>query len=74
VCAVVGVHLLPLAPLLPDRRLVLLGVLVTLVALVALVAGLAEAATPSWPAPCDSQADRRPGRRGAGVLTPVASR
>jgi hypothetical protein len=47
VCAVVGVHLLPLAPLLRDRRLVVLGVLVTLVALVALVAGLTGTATPS---------------------------
>jgi hypothetical protein len=47
VCAVVGVHLLPLAPLLRDRRLVVLGVLLTLVALVALVAGLTDTATPS---------------------------
>jgi hypothetical protein len=47
VCAVVGVHLLPLAPLLRDRRLVALGVLVTIVASVALVAGLADAVTPS---------------------------
>jgi hypothetical protein len=47
VCAVVGVHLLPLAPLLRDRRLVALGVLVTIVALVALVVGLADTVTPS---------------------------
>ena len=47
VCAVVGVHLVPLAPLLRDRRLVALGVLVTMVALVALVAGLTQTATPS---------------------------
>jgi glycogen synthase len=44
---VVGVHLLPLAPLLRDRRLVALGVLVTIVALVALVVGLADTVTPS---------------------------
>jgi hypothetical protein len=42
VCAVVGVHLVPLAPLLRDRRLVALGVLVAIVALLALVAGLAD--------------------------------
>jgi hypothetical protein len=47
VCAVVGVHLVPLAPLLRDRRLVVLGVLVTMVALAALVAGLTQTATPS---------------------------
>jgi hypothetical protein len=47
VCAVVGIHLLPLAPLLRDRRLVALGVLITMVALVALVAGLTHTATPS---------------------------
>ena len=40
VCAVVGVHLLPLASLLQDRLLVPLGALLTTVALVALVAGL----------------------------------
>ena len=47
VCAVVGVHLLPLAPLLRDRRLVPLGMLVTIVALAALAAGLTQTATPS---------------------------
>jgi hypothetical protein len=47
VCAVVGVHLVPLAPLLRDRRLVALGVLVTIVALVALVVGLADTVAPS---------------------------
>jgi hypothetical protein len=41
------VHLLPLAPLLRDRRLVALGVLVTIVALVALVVGLAGTVAPS---------------------------
>jgi hypothetical protein len=47
VCAVVGVHLIPLAPLLHDRLLVVLGVLLTAVALVALVAGLAAWVPPS---------------------------
>jgi hypothetical protein len=47
VCAVVGVHLLPLAPLLRDRRLVALGVLITIVAVVALVAGLTHTVSPS---------------------------
>jgi glycogen synthase len=41
------VHLLPLAPLLRDRRLVALGVLVPIVALAALLAGLADTVTPS---------------------------
>jgi glycogen synthase len=41
------VHLVPLAPLLRDRRLVALGVLVTIVALVALVVGLADTVAPS---------------------------
>jgi len=46
VCAVVGVHFLPLASLLEDRLLVALGVSVTAVALVALVAGLATSVAP----------------------------
>jgi hypothetical protein len=47
VCAVVGVQLLPLAPLLRDRRLVALGVLITIVAVMALVAGLTHTVSPS---------------------------
>jgi len=47
VCAVVGVHLVPLAPLLRDRRLVALGVLITIVAVAALVAGLTHTVSPS---------------------------
>jgi hypothetical protein len=47
VCAVVGVHLLPLAPLLHGRRLVALGVLITIVAVVALVAGVTHTVSPS---------------------------
>ena len=46
VCAVVGVHLLPLALLLRDLRLVALGVLITIVAVVALVAGLTYGLAP----------------------------
>ena len=41
VCAVVGVHFFPLAPVLRDRLLVPLGVLMTMVALAALVLELA---------------------------------
>ena len=47
VCAVVGVHLVPPAPLLRDRRLVALGVLITIVAVAALVAGLTHTVSPS---------------------------
>jgi len=47
VCAVVGVHLLPLAPLLHGRRLVALGVLITIVAVVALAAGVTHTVSPS---------------------------
>jgi hypothetical protein len=46
VCAVVGVHFLPLAALLQDRLLVPLGVSVATVALVALVASLATGIAP----------------------------
>lgn len=42
VCAVVGVHFVPLAPVLRDRLLVPLGVAVTLVALAGLVVDLAS--------------------------------
>jgi len=41
VCAVVGIHFFPLAPVLRDRLLVPLGVLMTMVALAALVLDLA---------------------------------
>lgn len=47
VCAVVGVHMFPLASLLGDRLLVPLGVLLAAVALVALAAGLAGRVPPS---------------------------
>jgi hypothetical protein len=47
VCAVVGAHFFPLASLLQDRQLVVLGVSVTTVALVALVAGLTTGLAPS---------------------------
>jgi hypothetical protein len=47
VCAVVGVHLFPLASLLRDRLLVALGVLLAGVALAALVAGVADWVPPS---------------------------
>ena len=47
VCAVVGVHLIPLASVLGDDRLVPLGVLVTIVALAALIAGLTGTIAPS---------------------------
>jgi hypothetical protein len=47
VCAVVGVHFLPLAPLLRDRNLVPLGILVTATAVVALVVGLTTDVAPS---------------------------
>ncbi|GHJ52199.1 hypothetical protein [Micromonospora chersina] len=43
VCAVVGVHFVPLAPVLNDRLLVPLGVAVTLVALAGLVVDLVSA-------------------------------
>ncbi|SCG60799.1 hypothetical protein [Micromonospora inositola] len=42
VCAVVGVHFFPLAPVLRDRLLVPLGVTLSLVALAGLVVGLAS--------------------------------
>jgi hypothetical protein len=47
VCAVVGVHMFPLASLLGDRLLVPLGVLLAAVAVVALAAGLAGRVPPS---------------------------
>jgi hypothetical protein len=47
VCGVVGAHFLPLAPVLRNRRLIALGMLVTIVALAALVAGLTRTVTPS---------------------------
>jgi hypothetical protein len=47
VCAVVGAHFFPLASLLQDRQLVVLGASVTTVALVALVAGLTTGLAPS---------------------------
>ncbi|MFF3869101.1 hypothetical protein [Micromonospora sp. NPDC001898] len=46
VCAVVGAHFYPLAPLLRDPRLWLLGVAMCLVALAGLVTGLASAVAP----------------------------
>ena len=46
VCAVVGVHFFPLAPVLDDRGLVPLGVVVTAIAVVALVVGLATDTAP----------------------------
>jgi hypothetical protein len=47
VCAVVAVHLFPLASLLRDRLLVALGMLLAAVALAALAAGLADWVPPS---------------------------
>jgi hypothetical protein len=47
VCAIVGVHMFPLASLLGDRLLVPLGVLLAAVAVVALAAGLAGRVPPS---------------------------
>ncbi|MFI0797098.1 hypothetical protein ACH4OY_31125 [Micromonospora rubida] len=46
VCAVVGAHFFPLALLLRDPRLWLLGVAMCLVALAGLVTGLASAVVP----------------------------
>ncbi|MEV6968584.1 hypothetical protein AB0M47_26055 [Hamadaea sp. NPDC051192] len=47
ICAVVGVHFIPLAPVLKDRLLVPLGVVVTAVAVVALIVGLTTDVEPS---------------------------
>jgi hypothetical protein len=47
VCAVVGIHFLPLAPVLHDRGLVPLGILMTLVGVAALVVGLMSDVAPS---------------------------
>ncbi|MEU8261497.1 hypothetical protein AB0C02_12865 [Micromonospora sp. NPDC048999] len=47
ICAVVGVHFLPLAPVLRDRNLIPLGILVTATAVAALVVGLTTSAAPS---------------------------
>ncbi|WP_157546694.1 hypothetical protein [Hamadaea tsunoensis] len=47
ICAVVGVHFIPLAPVLKDRGLVPLGVVVTAIAVVALIVGLTTAVAPS---------------------------
>jgi hypothetical protein len=47
VCAVVGVHFVPLAPVLADRLLVPLGAAVCAVAILALVLRLASGAAPS---------------------------
>ncbi|WP_319461324.1 hypothetical protein [Micromonospora sp. RTP1Z1] len=47
ICAVVGVHFLPLARLLRDRNLIPLGILVTFTAVVALIVGLTTRVAPS---------------------------
>lgn len=47
VCAVVGVHLVPLAPVLADRLLVPLGTALCAVAVLALVLGLTSGVAPS---------------------------
>jgi hypothetical protein len=47
ICLVVGLHFFPLAPVLRDRRLVVLGALLTAVGLAAAGCGLAGAAAPS---------------------------
>ncbi|WBB64916.1 hypothetical protein [Micromonospora sp. WMMD812] len=47
ICAVVGVHFLPLAPVLRDRNLIPLGILVSATAAVALVGGLTTDVVPS---------------------------
>ncbi|WFF04625.1 hypothetical protein O7622_16200 [Micromonospora sp. WMMD1076] len=47
ICAVVGVHFLPLTAVLRDRNLIALGVLLTATAVAALIAGLATAVAPS---------------------------
>jgi hypothetical protein len=46
ICAVVGVHFVPLASVLRDRNLIPLAVLVTAAAAVALVVGLTTGVTP----------------------------
>ncbi len=47
ICAVVGVHFLPLAPVLRDRLLIPLGALMCAVAVAGLVTGLATGVAPS---------------------------
>lgn len=47
ICAVVGIHFLPLAPVLRDRNLIALGILVTASGIVALVVGVATDVAPS---------------------------
>lgn len=47
VCAVVGLHFFPLAPILRDRSLIPLGVVVTMVAVGAAVVGLTTRVAPS---------------------------
>ncbi|MFE9692269.1 hypothetical protein [Micromonospora sp. NPDC005806] len=46
ICAVVGVHFLPLVSVLRDRNLIALGILVTAAAVVALIVGLTTDVTP----------------------------
>ena len=47
ICAVVGVHFVPLAPVLRDRNLIPLAVLVTATAVIALLVGLTTDVAPS---------------------------
>jgi len=47
ICAVVGVHFFPLAPVLRDRELYPLGVAMCVVAAIGLVTGLASDVAPS---------------------------
>lgn len=47
ICLVVGLHFVPLAPVLRDRRLIVLGALLTAVGLAAAACGLAGAVAPS---------------------------